>query len=236
VVLATWPVARASAYSDPNSYDEATEEAGGGGRWFTGSSADGYGCDVCHEGGTPAALTIEGLPTDGFVAGASYEVSLRWPATLEDLALVAEFTDETRMSAGTLALPRPEAYTEEELCGVDEGGAPATAIYTAVDERNLIGVVDCGARVARFKWTAPEDAAGTIWFNAGLVASDADATPMGDGVTLAKRALPPVGGSAERMIATSGCSAVQGGATGSSWLAALVLGSGWVLGWRRRIR
>ena len=33
------------AFSDPTSY-AAEVLTGGGGRWFTGSSADGFGCEV----------------------------------------------------------------------------------------------------------------------------------------------------------------------------------------------
>ena len=234
VVLAAWPGTAARAFSDPNAYDEATDLGGGGGRWFTGSAADGYGCDVCHQGGTPAELSIEGLPTDGFEPGASYEIKLRWPAALEDLALVAEFTDETRQSAGAFALPRPEAYTEEELCGIDEGGAPATDIYPAQDGRTLISVVDCGAHLARFKWTAPSAATGTVWFNAGFVASDADATPVGDGVTMARRALSPVGAATTRTIATSGCQVVDVGSQRSGLVLGFAVALLWTLGrWRR---
>src|SRR5262245_18116365 len=93
---------RARAFSDPLSYADSVDVGGGAGRWFTGSVADGFGCDVCHEGGAPVDLTIRGLPTDGFVPGLAYEVNVSWPASLENAALIAELLDEQRHAAGTI--------------------------------------------------------------------------------------------------------------------------------------
>ncbi|MEE9384391.1 MAG: hypothetical protein V3V08_13385 [Nannocystaceae bacterium] len=46
------------AFSEPSSYADPTPEGGGGGRWFTGSVADRYTCDVCH-GSAPLDLAVE---------------------------------------------------------------------------------------------------------------------------------------------------------------------------------
>ena len=101
----------ALAFSSPETYDLPTLEAGGGGRFFTGTPADGFGCDVCHEGGPPVELQIAGLPVDGYEPGASYEITITWPLSAEHIALLAEITDESRQKAGTLTLPRFESMT-----------------------------------------------------------------------------------------------------------------------------
>ena len=225
LLSAAWP-ARAGAFSSPTTYDLTTQEAGGGGRWFTGSPAD--------QGGQPAELSVTGLPIDGYVPGMAYAITVTWPPALEDLALVAEFTDEQRKSAGMLALPRVDAYTPPDLCAPDEGGSPATDLYQSSDGRTMIGLVDCGAHVSRFQWTAPAIAAGKVWFNAGFVVSNGDAAPTGDGVTLAARVLAPVGSAAQRMVTASGCNALgTGGVSGAAlWLLPLVLFGLGRRGWR----
>jgi hypothetical protein len=234
VLAAILPAARVHAFSNPETYDELSELGGGGGRWFTGSPADGFGCDVCHQGGAGVELSVTGLPLDAVVPGMAYEVTLSWPSQLDDLALIAEFTDEQRKSVGALALPRVDAYTPPELCAPDEGGSPATGVYGAQDGRMLVGVVDCGAHISRFQWTAPALIAGPIWFNAGFVASNGDATPEGDGVTLARRALLTTTASATRMVATNGCNIASLGTPKSGLLASLLFGMSVIARWWRR--
>ena len=216
------------AYSNPEYYGTPVAMGGGGGRWFTGSSADGYACDVCHTGGNGPELAIAGLPTDGFTPGAHYQITIRWPAEAQ-LALVAEFTDEQRRGAGTLTLPNPQNTELYERCSLEEGdGALPTALFEAEGSRTLFTVFDCGAQATRFRWTAPAAASGPLWFNLGFVASNEDAGPAGDGVTLVRRSLRAAGAAAApRVVAQSGCSAlvarprVQSGAHASSWFAGL---------------
>jgi hypothetical protein len=236
-LLAIAPIRAARAYSDPTLYAEPTDVGGGGGRWFTGSSADGYGCDVCHTGGSGPDISITGLPIDGFVPGQHYEVAISWPLKSQ-LALIAEFTDEQRQGAGTLDLPRPEATKEYERCALDEGGQLPTALFQAESGRNLFSVIDCGAISTRFRWTAPAAVNGPVWFNLGFVASNEDAMPSGDGVTLVRRSLRAAGTAVEARAIAQGCSAAPIGARdahqhrGSSetlgWavLAGLVIGLG----------
>jgi MYXO-CTERM domain-containing protein len=224
----------AHAYSDPTLYAEPVGIGGGGGRWFTGSSADGYACDVCHTGGSGTDLTISGLPLDGFVPGGRYEVAIGWPANAQ-LALVAEFTDEQRQGAGTIDLPRPETTKPFERCSMEEGGGGLpTMLFDAEASRRLFTVLDCGAQSTRFRWTAPAAASGTLWFNLGFVASNEDAKPSGDGVTLVRRALRAAGAADPRIIAqgcgTTGSAGSRAAAT--SWMLAVV-GVGWLLRVRR---
>ena len=200
----------ANAYSDPFYYTEPTETGGGGGRWFTGSSADGYGCEVCHQGKAGAALAISGVPLDGFVPGGGYEIAITWPPEEQHLALIAELTDELRQGAGTLTLPRPEAFKPAELCA-DEGltGFPASEVHEVEPGRQLVSVIDCGARTVRFLWTAPALAQSPVWLNVGFVASDGDGAPSNDRVTMVRRPIPIAGQKlATRMVAKGGCGVV----------------------------
>lgn len=227
--LATTGVAR--AYSDPFVYPEPATQGGGGGRWFTGSPADGYGCDVCHQGGAPAELEIGGLPAGGYTPGANYEVVVSWPFTAEHVALVAEFSDENGLGAGGISPPAMETITPAELC-VD-GAFPIQPLSDNATGRNFVTIVDCGARMTRFRWTAPTAAASTpptagvagggapagaaapapvlggpppkVWFNLGFVLSNADTRPEGDGVTLVAYPMAPLGQAQETQIVAQGC-------------------------------
>jgi hypothetical protein len=212
----------AFAFSDPQAYADPADVGGGAGRWFTGSSADGYGCNVCHTGNPGAPLEISGLPVDGFVAGKSYEVSVSWPASAPNLALIAEFTDEQRRGAGAIALPRPDTLKPLELCGAELAGQLPADVHDADGGRQLVSVIDCGAQKLRFQWTPPPLAAGPLWFNLGFVSSNQDATPSGDGVTLVRRVLHRAGEPLETRIVAQGCTAVQS-KTARDWLVPLVL-------------
>jgi len=201
----------ARAFSDPFTYQDDVLSGGGGGRWFTGSTADGYGCEVCHEGGPTADLTITGLPLDGFSPGMSYEIVIGWPSA-EHVALVAELTDEARTGAGSLELPRPEATPETERCSGELLGAPSSALHVVADNsmRQLVSVVDCGARQVRFRWTAPVTAPEAVWLHVGFITSNEDTTPEGDGVTMARHVLLREGASSEASVVAKGCSALPG--------------------------
>ena len=220
------PAVPAFAFSDPSAYPDSVDLGGGGGRWFTGSPADGYGCDVCHTGGEPAQLAVQGLPLEGFAPGSSYEVTLAWPPTLKDLALIAEFSDELRLGAGTLALPRPDTLKPGELCSAEEGGGQPSAVHGFEPGlRQLVSIVDCGAQYLRFQWTAPTIVTSRIWFNAGFVSSNADALPGGDGVTMVRQPLTVAGTSLGTRTVTEGCS-VRSPRAGGSWLMAVALALG----------
>jgi hypothetical protein len=203
-------VSSAQAFSDPLSYQTDVLGGGGGGRWFTGSTADGYGCEVCHEGGPTADLTITGLPLDGFSPGASYEITIGWP-TAEHVALLAELTDEARMGVGGLELPRPEATPESERCSGELLGAPSSALHVLEDSsmRQLVSVVDCGARQVRLRWTVPATAPEAVWLHVGFITSNEDTTPAGDGVTMARHVLLREGASNDAEVVAQGCGALH---------------------------
>jgi MYXO-CTERM domain-containing protein len=234
-LLCVAPAKHVYAYSNPEFYGTEVAMGGGGGRWFTGSSADGYGCDVCHTGGTGTDLAIAGLPVDGYTPGGRYQITIRWPAGAQ-LALVAEFTDELAQGVGAIDLPNPMSFQPYELCSIEEGSGEApVGLFEAAGNRKLFTVIDCGAQATRFRWTAPATASGPLWFNLGFVSSNEDAGPTGDGVTLVRRSLRAAGAaSAPRVVAQSGCSVSPAGSrAGRSWWMLVMAGIGWVVRRRR---
>ena len=227
---------RAHAFSDPERYSESTDTGGSAGRHFTGSPLDGYGCNACHQGGPAIPVSVSGLPTDGYKPGATYEVSIRFDSANRNVephaALVMEFADEQRRPAGTIAPPEipadPSQFPMDELC-VEEGVATGFALrQIAKDGRNLIAVPECGAHAVRFFWTAPATSVGTIWMAGGVVHSDEQASPAGDGVTLLRLPLPSVVGQAYAREVASGCTVAAAtpapGALQAAFTCLLILG------------
>lgn len=214
---------RAHAYSDPSSYPLPVREGGGGGRWFTGSAVDGFGCNVCHDASGDLQISVTGLPeATGYTANHDYEVWVQWPRELEHLAMVLELVDDRGVRAGSLQLPRFEATTPDEHC--TEPGAEkmsASSVIDAESGRQFATVIDCGSRAMRVLWTAPATTTGTVWLAGGLVGSNDDASTDGDVSVMLQRAIKPEGTSSMPVEWTNsaGCSA-SGGPSGASrsWL------------------
>lgn len=243
LLLVTWVTTgfagstTAHAFSDPrSSYDLPVLDGGGGGRWFTGTSKDGFGCDVCHTNRAAVPLAITGLPLDaGYAPGQPYEVGVRWPEQVEHLALVLEMVDDSGGTAGSLAVPVPEAARSEEQCS-EEGaeGIPASSVIDSASGRQLAAVVDCGSRAMRMLWTAPSPVIGTVWLSGGFVWSDDDASAAGDISVPIRKPIPALGAQApEQVLAQAGCSAGRPHASASWQPLAASLG---LLYWARRRR
>jgi hypothetical protein len=139
LVLALLP-APARAFSEPLTYIDDARYGGGGGRWFTSSPAEGYGCSVCHTGGGSAKLAISGLPEAGYTPGATYELILAWPefaararalrmipgsTQRPGVGLVAELVAESGLGGGRLELIDPALSTPAETCQIPGGGIAA---------------------------------------------------------------------------------------------------------------
>jgi len=219
------------AFSDPFSYENPIDLGGGGGRWFTGSPADGYGCDVCHEGGEPARLSVTGLPLAGYQPGSTYEVVLGWGVGAPHVAMIAEVADETGLPAGVLELPPVTAMTAAERCNEEFMGLPGSELHEGADGRQFVSVIDCGAQVLRFRWTAPTVDVGTVYLAAGLVTSDENADPLGDGVTMVRRPMPSAAeGFHDTQLVEGGCTVPGGfgarappsGASVMAWMGVMV--------------
>jgi len=203
----------ARAFTEPRTYFGDPREGGGGGRWFTGSPAEGHGCSVCHTGPAPETVVLEGLPEDGYVPGEQYDVRIAWPAFAAradalradgegppGMGLVAELVAETGYGTGAIEIASAEQAEDDELCVLPEGATAALlfgvrpgeptveegthCIADGLGQRCLATVLSCGARELRFRWTAPDEAQGAIWLSAGFVATEhAEGTAENDAVT-----------------------------------------------------
>lgn len=226
----------ARAYSSFGDYARSIQEGGGGGKFFTGTPADGYTCDVCHSGAPSASLDVIGLPEAGYIPGQVYEVWFHWPAAAPHVALMAEFADTLGSSAGVISLAPYAHWTEAEKCAQDAfpaadlcraGAAPGCCreleptrdACSFPGERSLFWMLECGASAARLHWTAPAQPV-DVWFSASMLTSNTGNDALGDGVTLLRRRLVPQGSSLERTGAVGSCQ-LQPGAPRSSALFAL---------------
>jgi hypothetical protein len=119
----------AAAFSDPTLYGQfpsPTKLGGGGGRYFTGSPADGYGCSVCHTSKVAYTFPVVqyGLPMNGYVPGREYQIRLTWPEATSQSAIAtsigrspktglnAEFVAEDGGNSGRLQLPKATLAAE----------------------------------------------------------------------------------------------------------------------------
>jgi hypothetical protein len=173
----------AFAFSDPMTFGLPPQQAGGGGRYFTGSKADGYTCRVCHSGGTATSLRVTGLPLDGYQIGRRYEVVVDWPDTIDKFAAAAEFTDEQGRPAGSVRLPPPDETQPAEYCAPASDQIPAASLQSVGLGRQIINVPDCGAKQLRFLWSAPTSDVGPVWFATSSVVSNGKGDTADDGVT-----------------------------------------------------
>jgi hypothetical protein len=227
----------AFAFSDPVSFGLPTLLAGGGGRYFTGSPADGYSCKVCHQGGPEPMLSVLGLPPTGYVPGARYEIIVLWPLAVKKFASAVEITDMRGKPAGSLRLPPTGEVQTPEYCEPASDGFLAASISNAPNARQVINVPDCGSQRLRFLWTAPATDVGPAWFAGSAVWSDGEADAYHDGVTDFGRVVASPSSPAVASLTTQGCAAIthRSGAAhwgGCSW-AGVVLCVRWL---RRRKR
>jgi hypothetical protein len=189
----------AHAFSSVTTYSDDAANGGGGGRWFTGSPAEGYDCSVCHTSHIAYSFPLyqTGLPLNGYVPGVAYTVRLTWPeaadaeqknkaAGLRPLtSLNAEFLAEDGEGSGITEV-QPEFAMPNENCDAQVGAASvyaASVFQTSGDsatstnsctasetgQRCLVTLQACGAQALRVRWTAPDQYHGPIWFSAGFV-------------------------------------------------------------------
>ncbi len=166
-------------FSTPALYPESVGDGGGGGRFFTGSHRDGFGCGVCHESDEHLRVELRGVPSR-YEAGATYTVEVSWPGAPGTVSLVTEWVDSSGYGAGELTVPPEDILEEHERCS---SGSRAAQLYEAEFDRTIIGMSACGASLMRMQWTAPEDPqTGPVWLHLGAVASDESDDPSGDAV------------------------------------------------------
>jgi hypothetical protein len=182
---------RAAAYSDYELFGlPPLEGGGGGGRFFTGSTSDGYTCAVCHRGGIAPTLQLRGLPEREFMPGTTYDVELVWTSPEKPHALNLEFLTPQGMAAGTISLYDPTTLERADLCDParNEGmEGPAARLIEGTEPRQILWLDDCGAARLRFRYTAP--ALPKVMLAAAVVQTDDSEKPEGDGVTELKRTI-----------------------------------------------
>ena len=177
LVLAMLVAPRAAyAFSDPALFGQPVAAGGGGGRYFTGSRADGYGCSVCHRGGKPPDLVLDGVP-DTLVTGTRYTLTVRWDHPEEPQALQLELTTPSGAHPSVEVTPA-EMLPAESRCEQLPTGMPA--VYTFdVGMRRIVGVEDCGASMVAVSFVATGEPIGLAL---AAVRSDGSGTADGDGV------------------------------------------------------
>jgi hypothetical protein len=185
-----WPD-KCRAFSDPDQFAAKVENGGGGGRYFTGSRADGYGCGVCHRGGVAPVLQINGLPINGYQPGTTYEIEVTWstPGKLSH-GLNLELLGRDGTVPGLVALPDKSQVGVAGRCGGVPTGDVA-AFERMVGKRKVLGVEACDAQSLRFRFTpanVPE-----LDFSVSAMTSDKTASIEKDGVTNLRRVLRRVG-------------------------------------------
>jgi hypothetical protein len=231
-LLGAWlglPATSVLAFSDPGSFAQLPYAAGGGGRYFTGSPADGFTCKVCHAGGAEPKLEVSGLPPGGYyIPGGRYEIIVAWPAVVEKFGAALELTDLQGRTAGSLRLPPTSEIQAPEFCEPASDAILAASIEGEAIGRQVINVPDCGSRRLRFLWTAPAVDVGTVWFSGSSVWSDGQGDEYHDGVTDFGQVIASSAGAAVASHTTAGCSLVmRPDARRGTWSASAAL---WLLG------
>ena len=128
--------APAAAYSTPDAYAATPISGGGGGRWFTGSPAEGFDCGICHiesPSQTHFPFYVTGLPLEGYELATTREVVVSWPefaarwrevrgdpmaplaegAPSPAMGLVAELVAESGKASGTIEIDAKSAAAGE---------------------------------------------------------------------------------------------------------------------------
>jgi hypothetical protein len=176
---------RARAFSDQERFTLPSGAGGGGGRFFTGSPVDGYGCNVCHQGGTEPQVEVIGLPEEGYKPGRLYEIEVKWPNPELPLGLQLEFVGRDGRAAGQLLLIPPAQLDEGQRC---MSGDREPADYENITPtRKVLGLAACGAKHMRFRFGPPDTP--DVSFAMSVVRSDKGGTVDGDGTLVMRRVL-----------------------------------------------
>jgi hypothetical protein len=224
----------ASAFSDYELFALPTlEGGGGGGRYFTASPVDGYGCGVCHLGGVAPFVTVHGMPEQEYVPGTTYNVEVAWLYPQYPHALNLELVTPLGQAAGVLALPDASTLEPADRCDAASGGAPAARLI-AEGARQILSMDDCGSTRLRFLFTAPAEP--ELTFAASIVRTDKSEKPEGDGVLEIRRVLHPQGYQPDDVVGgkCSAAAVVGGPLPGARSVRFVTLGLGLALCVRRR--
>ena len=176
---------QARAFSDYELFGlPPLEGGGGGGRYFTASPVDGYGCGVCHRGGIEPIVQLRGLPESEYVPGTTYDVELTWffPQAWHSLNL--EIVNASGQAAGTISLS--DNLEAADRCS-EPANEPAAKLVDDAAPRRVLWMNACGSSRLRFRFLAPADL--ELTFAASVVRSDKSEKPEGDGALEIRRVL-----------------------------------------------
>jgi uncharacterized protein (TIGR03382 family) len=229
LVLEAAPV---QAYAEPDSFGVNVLFGGGGAKFFTGSHAEGYTCQVCHSGGTSPAVTVIGLPVDGYEPGQIYRITVDWPDDLRAVGLNVEMTDAAGDRFGELVPIDPKLLSAADLCS----NAPASNVaqFDLSNQRRILAVANCGQHQTTVEWRAPTQVT-QGWFSGSLVASNRKKNVEGDGVTNISRVFGVKGAPAPLAgDLAAGCSALhERSSAACAWFGWLLVAGAWLLRRRR---
>jgi hypothetical protein len=172
-------VSVAHAYRNPERFGASVAEGGGGGRYFTLSHAEGYGCAACHSRGAPVAVNVRSLPA-GFTPGQAYRITVDWPDDEPAVALNVEMTTNEGAPFGQLLAADVATLTAADLCRGSDAPSAGQSVSNDATRRVLL-VAECGQAQTTFDWIAPVDATHGS-FSASITFSNRDGKLRGDRV------------------------------------------------------
>lgn len=262
VVALSGAPGRASAWSTASRFEEPVLDAGGGGRFFTGTPGDPYTCADCHSGG--GGVPVELAFPQSYRPGATYAVTVRWPTVdAHQVAALLEVVDREGRQAGTWTIPEDQLPLDA-LCAED--GFPAVQLYPTFEEvadpaeeaaavdgvavagaaqpRQLVGADACGAHALFAHWTAPATDVGPVRFVGGVVAGNSTGVEFevidakGDAVTLFSRQVAISEAQVTAPEVEFGCSVARGMTERDRGFRGFLLGLPllglWLRRWRHR--
>jgi hypothetical protein len=220
------------AFAEPDSFGVSVLYGGGGAKFFTGSHAEGYTCQVCHSGGASPAVSVIGLPIDGYEPGQIYRITVDWPDDLRAVGLNVEMTDAAGNRFGELVPVDPKLLSAADLCP----NAPSSNVaqFDLSNQRRILAVANCGQHQTTIEWRAPTQVV-QGWFTGSLVAADRKKNVEGDGVTNISRVFGVKGAPAPLAgDLAAGCSALhEPSSTAFAWFGWLLVAGTWLLRRRR---
>ena len=174
----------AHAYRNPERFAAPVDVGGGGGKYFTLSRAEGYGCAVCHSASTPVPVALYNLPTADHLPGQVYRITIDWPDDMPSVALNVEVTDARGASYGLLSAADPATLSAADLCAssdVSEPGSAGQTVQLDANGRRVLLIAECGQAQASFDWIAPA-VRGDAYFSTSILFSNRDGKLAGDRV------------------------------------------------------
>lgn len=149
------------AFSSPDVFSGPPKDGGGGGRWFTGSPADGFDCGACHAPAPGQAIYpfyVAGLPFPTYSLSSAgqpvqHDMTVSWPQfaaayralkpaaeastdpniDIPAMGLVLEFVAESGQASGTIEIDTLNAQANEfcEMAPTDPNAPPRRPRFAA---------------------------------------------------------------------------------------------------------